>query len=127
MAATPGRKTMTKLAQLIAQEEGFNVEGSLPNRDHNPGDLRHSPHSSHPAGDPDGIGVIATDAAGWADLERQLELYADRGLTLAQMVAEYAPSTENNTQAYLSFLCNGLGCSPTTLVADALQIGSTDG
>jgi len=109
------------LASLIAQEEGFDKPGSVPARNHNPGDLRHSPHSEHP-GDPNGIGVIDNDADGWADLEHQLQLYADRGLTIRDMVYKYAPPEENNSQQYLNFVCNGLGCAPDTPVAEALKL-----
>jgi hypothetical protein len=113
---------MSKLAQLIAQEEGFNVPGSIPNRSNNPGDLRHSPHSFHNAVSPDSIGQIDTPQDGWADLERQLELYAQRGLTLQQAIYEFAPPTENNSGGYLAFVCRGLGVSSDTLVSQALQI-----
>lgn len=113
---------MSKLARLIAQEEGFNVPGSIPNRDHNPGDLRHSPHSFHTAAAPDAIGQIDDDADGWADLEHQLNLYALRGMTLAQMVEEYAPPSENNSAAYLDYVCNGLPLPSTATVAQALEI-----
>jgi hypothetical protein len=113
---------MSKLAQLIATEEGFNVPGSVPNRDNNPGDLRHSPHSFHAPGDPDGIGVIDNAADGWADLNRQLQLYADRGLTLEQAIYEFAPPSENNSAEYLAFVCSGLKCDPQMLVSDALKI-----
>lgn len=112
---------MSKLAKLIAQEEGFFKSGSLPQRNHNPGDLRHSPHSEHP-GDPNAIGVIDSDADGWADLERQLSLDAERGLTLAGLVEKYAPPTENDTERYLDFLCQGLGCTADTTVSDALKM-----
>jgi hypothetical protein len=52
---------MTRLAKLIATEEGFFTSGSLPQRNRNPGDLRHSPHPQHP-GDANAIGVIDSDA-----------------------------------------------------------------
>jgi len=113
------------LAELIAKEEGFDVPGTVPNRDNNPGDLRHSPHSFH-SGDPDAIGQIDTVADGWADLERQLNLYASRGLDLAQAIYEFAPPSENNSAEYLAYVCSGLGCSPTTLVSDALKIHGKD-
>jgi hypothetical protein len=100
---------MTKLAYLIAKQEGFFKPGSVPARDHNPGDLRHSPHSSHAAGDPNGIGVIDTDADGWTDEERQLKLYAARGLTLGQAIYEWAPQTENNSAQYLANVIAGFG------------------
>lgn len=111
---------MSKLARLIAQEEGFGIPGTLPTRDHNPGDLRHSPNSVHD-GDPDAIGQIASDAQGWADLERQLRLYAMRGLTLDELVSQYAPPNENDTTRYLTFLCTGLGLGPDDLVSKALE------
>jgi len=113
---------MSKLAQLIAQEEGFYVPGTIPYDRNNPGDLRHSPHSFHPPGDPDGIGQIDTIADGWADLERQLQLFAGRGLTLEQMIYEYASPPSNNTAEYLAYICSGLKCDPQMLVSDALQI-----
>jgi selenocysteine lyase/cysteine desulfurase len=113
---------MTLLARLISKEEGFGIPGALPTRDNNPGDLRHSPHSSHTPDAPDAIGKIDSVADGWADLERQLQRYAERGLTLAQMVEAYAPDSENDSAAYLAFLCKGLNLSPETPVAEALKL-----
>ena|ERR1700693_1968691 len=112
---------MSKLAQLIAKEEGYGIPGSVPTRDNNPGDLRHSPHSFH-AGDPNAIGQIPTIEEGWADLERQLQLYGERGLTLREAIYEFAPPTENNSAQYLNFVCQGLGCQPDILVTEALKI-----
>ena len=111
---------MSKLARLIAQEEGYGIPGSLPNRDNNPGDLRHSPHSFHNALDPNGIGQIDTPQDGWADLERQLQLYAQRGLTLQQAIYEFAPPVENDSARYLAFVCDGLGLTPGDSVETAL-------
>lgn len=114
---------MTKLARLIAKEEGFGIPSSLPTRNHNPGDLRHSPHSQHDPAHPDAIGKIDTDADGWADLERQLVLYAKRGLTLREMIIDYyAPPEENNSEAYLAFVCKELGVDQRTSVTEALKI-----
>jgi hypothetical protein len=115
---------MTLLAKLIAKEEGFGKAGTLPSRLHNPGDLRHSPHSQHPGGPAhkEDIGTIDTDAHGWEDLERQLRIYATEGLTLRQMAAVYAPVNDgNNTSRYLADLCAGLGLAPETPVAIALE------
>jgi hypothetical protein len=112
---------MSKLAHLIAKEEGFGIPGALPTRNNNPGDLRHSPHSFH-TGDPNAIGQIDTVADGWADLERQLALYAERGMTLQQAIYEFAPPTENDSARYLAYVCAGLGLPPSTSVADALKV-----
>jgi hypothetical protein len=112
---------MSKLARLIAQEEGYGIAGTVPTRDNNPGDLRHSPHSEHPE-DPNGIGVIDTPEDGWADLERQLQLYAHRQMTLRAAIYAFAPPSENDSERYLQFVCNGLGCAPDTPIAEALKI-----
>lgn len=114
---------MTLLARLIGREEGFGIPGTVPTRMNNPGDLRHAPNAEHP-GDPDAIGLEPTADDGWADLERQLRLYADRRMTLRAMVYAFAPPEENDSEAYLNFICGpeGLNCTPDTLVADALKI-----
>jgi len=113
----------TNLAVLIAKEEGFGKPGAVPTRDRNPGDLRHSPHSSHAGEGPNDIGEIDTDADGWADLERQLELYAERGLTLGEAIAVLAPPSENNTAKYLADMCAGLGgIDPDTPMTEVLKI-----
>ena len=113
----------TRLAQLIAKEEGYGIRGAIPTVDNNPGDLRHSPHSSHEGEGPDDIGIIPNMNDGWADLERQLQLYAQRGMTLAEMVSEYAPVKDgNDPNSYLAFVCNGLGLLPTATVEQALTI-----
>lgn len=114
---------MTKLARLIAKEEGYGIPGSLPTRNNNPGDLRHSPHSQHSPDNPNGIGKIDTPEHGWADLERQLDLYAKRGLTLRDMIIDYyAPPEENDSEAYLAFVCKELGVDQRTPVTEALLI-----
>jgi hypothetical protein len=113
---------MSRLARLIAQEEGFGITGAIPTTHHNPGDLRHSPHSFHTAGSPDAIGQIDADPDGWADLERQLDLFAKRGLTLRDAIYEFAPPTENDSERYLNFVCQGLGVNAECTVAQALEI-----
>jgi len=112
---------MSRLAQLIAQREGFGVPGALPTRQNNPGDLVHAPGETHVPGEPDAIGSFENAEMGWDRLERQLTLYAERGLTLRQMVSIYAPPPENDTAAYLKFLCQGLNCHADTLVSEALK------
>jgi hypothetical protein len=111
---------MSKLAQLIAKEEGFGIPGDIPTVQNNPGDLEHAPGEFHLTRGP--VGSFATADEGWAALERQLQLYADRGLTLEQAIYEFAPPEQNNSAAYLAYVCKGLGCAWTILVSDALKI-----
>ena len=115
---------MTKLAEAIAHEEGFFVPGSLPNRDNNPGDLRHSPHSFHTANAPNAIGQIDNPVDGWDDLELQLKEDAGRGWNLQELIYTYAPPSENDSAGYLAYVIAYLGppASAAMLVSDALKI-----
>lgn len=131
---------MTKLARLMAQREGYGIPGAIPTTHNNPGDLRHSPHSTHTPDQPDAIGQIDSPDDGWADLERQLREFAGQAndhpgvsWTLKQMIygipdgkggfeGGYAPPSENDSAAYLDFLCKGLGVDSDIPVAQALQI-----
>lgn len=56
-------------AQAVARAEGFYVPGSVPQRAHNPGDLKVPGWTGDSLG---GISVFANDAAGWDALYRQL-------------------------------------------------------
>jgi hypothetical protein len=114
---------VSRLATLFAQREGFGIAGAVPTRDNNPGDLRHAPGAQHAPNDPDGIGKFDTIIEGWAALERQLELYASRGLSLEQAVFSFAPPSENDSQAYLDFITQRLPAAPDTPMRDALSIG----
>lgn len=111
---------MSRLAQLIAKREGFGIPGALPTRSNNPGDLEHAPGEMHNTDSP--VGEFLTAQAGWDALDNQLQKYAERGLTIQDMVEIYAPPSENDTDAYLDFICSGLGCQPNLLVKDALLI-----
>lgn len=119
---------MTLLAKLIAQEEGFFRSGTLPARNHNPGDLRHSPHSEHAADAPDAIGVIDTDADGWEDLERQLQLDAERTFTLGTAIYSWAPVKDGNQPwKYLADVIEGFAAAghkvySTDSLAEVLKI-----
>lgn len=113
------------LAQAMAKEEGFGIPGAIPTRNHNPGDLRHAPGEMHPDGSPNSVGSFATDAEGWAALERQLQLYTVEhpGITVGDMITQYfAPAIENDTAAYVTYVCNAVGCTPDTQLTDALKL-----
>ena len=116
---------MTKLITLIAKNEGFGGPGNIPTLRNNPGDLRHSPHSTHPggAGHENDIGTIDTLEHGWEDGDRQLFLDARKiaitdpvtgakvpmhPFTLRDMAYSWAPLADGNpTAAYLRTLVEG--------------------
>jgi len=102
---------MTLFVKLCATEEGFFIPGSLPARDDNPLDLRHSPHSEHSPDAPNAIGKIDSDIDGWADAERQARIWANRGDTLKQAIYTEAPPgvDGNNAANYLAFVVAGFG------------------
>lgn len=110
---------MTKLARAIAQQEGFFVKGTKPQRDHNPGDLKHGPRITGWDGE---IGIEPSDDAGWSDLERQIQLDAERGLTLAQFIGKFAPPCENDTNVYLRNVSRELNAAPDTPLKDLLNV-----
>jgi len=109
---------MTKLFQLMSKREGFGIPGTKPTRDNNPLDLEHAPHIHKWDGM---IGIEDSLENGILDGERQLELYASRGLTLKEMIHIFAPPSENDTDEYLKFVCQGLNLPETALVSDALK------
>lgn len=114
---------MSKLAEVMSKEEGFGRPGALPTRNHNPGDLRHAPGEIHPEGQPNAVGSFVNDEIGWSMLERQLRLYASRGLTIEEMIEEdYAPSNENDSVRYLNYVCSNVPCKATDLVSTVLLI-----
>lgn len=114
---------MSKLAEAVAHEEGFYVQGSLPQRNNNPGDLRHGNGEIHPDNQPNAVGSFETPEDGWAALERQLKLDSNRGWTVEQLIHSYAPSGPpdfNNTEQYLDYVCNYVGCEPSAKVSEVL-------
>jgi hypothetical protein len=90
-----------RLAKAIARAEGFYVKGSIPNRLHNPGDIRsHSLHA-YPGqiGLSHGYVVFRNNRAGWSALEHQItrmvegsSKYYNVNMTLNQFSKKYAES-----------------------------------
>jgi hypothetical protein len=89
------------LAKAIARAEGFYVKGSIPNRLHNPGDIRSRLLHAYPGqiGLKHGYVVFRNDRAGWAALERQIDKMVDGSsriynvnMTLKQFSKKYAES-----------------------------------
>lgn len=69
--------------------------------------------------------------AGWPTYEdaydgllRQLRAYANRGLTLEQMIYKYAPPQENPTESYVAFVSSRTGIPRDGKLADYLDPNS---
>lgn len=89
---TPTSNVVTNLANAIAQEEGFYVAGSIPQRQNNPGNLT-------VAGQ---ITTYPTAAAGWSALYAQVQSmfdgtsnYYNPSMSLAQVGNIYAGGDPN--------------------------------
>lgn len=98
------------LAEAIAHFEGFYKAGTVADRHHNPGNLRNWDPSLPKA--QGGYDVFTDDRAGWRALYKQIEKNVQkRQLTLAEffggkpgVYAGYAPSFENPTENYISYV-----------------------
>ena len=77
-------------------------------RNHNPGNLRFAGQLEAIGKDEVGMAVFPDDPAGWRALIAQVRLDQERGLNIEQFVHKYAPPDENDTQAYIAFVCRGL-------------------
>lgn len=88
-------------------------------RNHNPGNLRFAKQLEATGKDDMGFAVFPDDPAGFRALAAQIRLDANRGLTLGQFIAKFAPPTENDTNAYGDYLCS---IAPTELRPRAKEI-----
>lgn len=117
---TPAYSTdrLHKLADAIANAEGFHQKGTIPARKHNPGDLKHNGQYR----------VFKTDADGWAALHAQLvrviigqsKVYCLR-MTLQQVGAIYA-----GTPLWAKNVSKRLGVPGTTTLGQYLTNGDLD-
>lgn len=112
-----------RLAVAIARTEGFYIKGSVPNRFHNPGDirskLRHG-YTGQVGLSPHGYVIFAKDEYGWIALRSQIQklvegksrLY-DKRMTFRQMGRLYAESPQ-----WPRTLCKILGVPTTMTLAE---------
>lgn len=105
------------LIQAIAREEGWGVEGAIPTRDHNPGDIVFGQFAQkHGCLHCDGrFADFPCDAAGFQAMYDLLAIHYV-GLTLSAALAKWAPSTENDTSSYLKNVSQWTGLAPNAIV-----------
>ena len=72
-----------RIAVAISEMEGYTKDGSLAQRNHNPGNLRWWPGTRNV----DGYAFFATPQDGWRALRRQVLTNVNRGLTLLTFFA----------------------------------------
>lgn len=88
-------------------------------RNNNPGNLNYvgQAGAAREAGPNGRFAVFRTAEEGLAALANQLRLYARRGIrTIRDIIGKFAPSGENNTQAYIASVSRSLGVSATSSI-----------
>jgi hypothetical protein len=119
---------MQSLMDAIAQMEGFNVSGSIAQRNNNPGNLRYAPTEVGSESTASGtFATFATPEDGWAALQSYIENAMASGATLRSFIYTYAPPTENDTSNYLNYLVSQVGIGADSLLSSlGVQSASTD-
>jgi hypothetical protein len=62
--------------------------------------------------DDKGYAIFPTPASGWRAAHAQIALDMARDLTFREFINKFAPPSENNTDAYLDFVCKEMCVSP---------------
>ena len=111
--------TTQDLMNSVAKMEGWNVQGSIAQRNNNPGNLRSGLNQVGSENTVSGtFATFATPADGWTALQAQIDIQAGQGQTLRDFIYQYAPPNENNTSAYLNNLVSSLGVSADSSLSD---------
>jgi hypothetical protein len=114
------------LTRAIARAEGFYVKGTLPNRNHNPGDLRavRVRFSGQIGTDRRGYAIFRNDRAGFAALTHQLEkIMAGESrnytvnMTIKQLGRKYAESS-----VWARTVSRILGVTPNAYLWEVLDV-----
>jgi len=109
-------------AEAVAKQEGFYTSGSAAQRNNNPGNLMD--YSYYQQTGQFRLATYPTVEDGWNALEAQIQRDANRGLTLEEFTAKYAPAGhgDNNPEIYAANLSSWLpGLSIGTKLSDWLS------
>lgn len=105
------------LLQAIARQEGFGIPNTRATRNHNPGDLEYGRFArGHGAIGTDGRYAIFPDDITGFNAMKALIISAYKGLTIEQALNKWAPPIENQTNIYITNVCNWTGAKPTDLI-----------
>ena len=119
-AAVPSPKVV-QFAHAIAQAEGYNLKGSIPNRCNNPGDLKGTAFPGQIGVCKGGHARFKNAAAGWAALYHQIEKIEDgastkytRDTTFGQIARTYA----QNYRPWVKIVTKMLNVDEDTQILD---------
>jgi hypothetical protein len=104
--------------EAIAREEGWLNLASRCRRNLNPGDIEFGKFAqAHGAQASDGrFAIFPSAEAGFGAMRVLFQAPTYRGLTVAQAIARWAPSNENNTNSYVTNVCAWAGCQPSDVI-----------
>lgn len=120
-AASSAQPNVQKIAQAIANAEGFYVSGSRPARNHNPGDMTQDLIGRSVGMDGPFV-VYSTDEDGWANLYAQIQKWLDGNSSHATsdstitQIAEFYTTTDQT--AWAANVANQLGVSISTPIGE---------
>lgn len=115
---------MTTFLEAVAREEGWLDLRSRPRRNNNPGDIEYGRFAEgHGATGSDGrFAIFPTAEAGFGAMRVLFEAPSYRGLTVAQAIAKWAPSNENDTARYVANVCTWAGCQAGDVVDGLVKV-----
>lgn len=79
-----------------------------PQRNNNPLNLMFAGQKEAIGEDLDHFAIFPTAAAGWRAAISQVRLDKNRNFTVRSFIEKFAPSNENDTENYISFICSEL-------------------
>jgi hypothetical protein len=108
--------------EAVAREKGWLDASSLCRRNNNPGDIEWGKFAeSHGAAHIGRFAKFPSPEAGFAAMKVLFCGPAYLNLTVAEAIAKWAPSTENDTARYVRNVCLWAEVSPDEHIADVLS------
>jgi hypothetical protein len=109
---------MMTFLEAVAREEGWLDLKSRCRRNNNPGDIEFGRFAqAHGATVSDGrFAIFPSAEAGFGAMRVLFQAPGYRGLSVAAAIARWAPSTENNTNLYVTNVCSWAGCKPADCI-----------
>jgi hypothetical protein len=111
----------------IAKAEGFFIKGSIPNRNHNPGDIKTIHAYTFPGQvgvDKHGHVIFRNDNKGWAALQNQVrKMCVDSGRYSPQMsIQQIGRQYAKNWEQWSSNVARNMKCDPKITLAELFDI-----
>jgi len=116
------------LAEAIAKAEGFYQRGTIPNRYHNPGDIKFDRSFRYHGQVGVGKGghvIFRNDAAGWYALREQIEKMKSgesRHYSPTMSINQIAKKYAANYRVWAKNVSHNLGTVPTITIAELFDI-----